>query len=90
METEIALEDSRHVDLKTGHGGLVDVEFYVQGKILVHGNQHPQVLRQNTLDALEALKDAGLVEGGAYRTLDHGYRFLTNLEDRLIMEQKRR
>lgn len=89
MEAEIALEDSRHVDLKTGHGGLVDVEFYVQGKILMHGGQYPQVLQQNTLDALDALKDAGLVDNRSYWTLNQGYRFLTNLEDRLrIMEHR--
>lgn len=89
METEIALEDSRHVDLKTGHGGLVDVEFYVQGKLLVHANHDPAVLHQNTLDALRALNDSGLVDDDSFQTLDHGYRFLTNLEDRLrIMEHR--
>jgi glutamate-ammonia-ligase adenylyltransferase len=89
MEAELAQEDKRHVDLKTGHGGLVDVEFYVQAKILMHAKQRPDVLRQNTLDALLALKDAGLVEDDSYQVLDSGYRFLTNLEDRLrIMEHR--
>jgi glutamate-ammonia-ligase adenylyltransferase len=77
------------VDLKTGHGGLVDVEFYVQGKILVHGKNHPRVLLQNTLEALTALRNEGLVGQEPFHTMDAGYRFLTNLEDRLrIMEHR--
>ncbi|MBM4328865.1 MAG: bifunctional [glutamate--ammonia ligase]-adenylyl-L-tyrosine phosphorylase/[glutamate--ammonia-ligase] adenylyltransferase [Deltaproteobacteria bacterium] len=89
MEDELAQEDNRHVDLKTGHGGLVDVEFYVQAKILMHANQRPDVLRQNTLESLSALKEAGLVDDDSFKALDSGYRFLTNLEDRLrIMEHR--
>jgi glutamate-ammonia-ligase adenylyltransferase len=89
MEDELAMEDKRHVDLKTGHGGLVDVEFFVQANILMHVHEHPDVLRQNTLDALAALYRAGLVTEDAFHALDYGYRFLTNLEDRLrIMEHR--
>lgn len=89
MEKELALEDSANVDLKTGQGGLVDIEFFTQAKILVHAAQHPEILRSNTLEALESLRNADLIEPEIYDSLDAGYRFLTNLEDRLrIMENK--
>jgi glutamate-ammonia-ligase adenylyltransferase len=89
METELALEDSGHVDLKTGQGGLVDVEFFTQAKQLLHVKQRPQVLRRNTLEALAALRSAGALDEASFHTLDNGYRFLTNLEDRLrIMENR--
>ncbi len=89
MEKEIAQEDSRHVDLKTGHGGLADVEFFVQANILLHARNRPEVLCHNTLEALAAMHKAGLLDSEPFRTLDSGYRFLTNLEDRLrIMEHR--
>ncbi len=89
MEKEIALEDAANVDLKTGQGGLVDVEFFAQGKILTHAGQHPEILRPNTLDALVSLRNAKLIRDEIYSSLDSGYRFLTNLEDRLrIMENR--
>jgi [glutamine synthetase] adenylyltransferase / [glutamine synthetase]-adenylyl-L-tyrosine phosphorylase len=89
MESEIAQEDEVHVDLKTGRGGLVDVEFFVQANILKHSAKRPSILRHNTLDALSALSGERLISDKAFRTLDSGYRFLTNLEDRLrLMEHK--
>ncbi|MGO8821308.1 MAG: bifunctional [glutamate--ammonia ligase]-adenylyl-L-tyrosine phosphorylase/[glutamate--ammonia-ligase] adenylyltransferase [Desulfomonilaceae bacterium] len=89
MEKEIALEDAKNVDLKTGRGGLVDVEFFTQGKILTHAGQHPEILKPNTLEALACLRNAKLIGNEIYSSLDSGYRFLTNLEDRLrIMENR--
>ncbi len=89
MEKEIALEDSANVDLKTGQGGLVDVEFYTQAQILSNAAQYPELIRSNTLEALSGLKEYGLIDQDTYFSLDSGYRFLTNLEDRLrIMENR--
>jgi [glutamine synthetase] adenylyltransferase / [glutamine synthetase]-adenylyl-L-tyrosine phosphorylase len=89
MEQEIALEDKSHVDLKTGQGGLVDVEFIVKANILKYGNDFPQIIRRNTLEALLVLRDSGLIKEADFESLNSGYRFLTNLEDRLrIMEHK--
>lgn len=89
MEYELAEEGKGHVDLKTGYGGLVDVEFYVQAKILQHVRRHPDILHHNTLESLAALRSEGLVGEDDFLTLDKGYRFLINLEDRLrIMEHR--
>ena len=89
MESELALEDDLHVDLKTGHGGLVDVEFFVQANILKYAARRPDIIRNNTLEALAALHRAELLDEGSFRALDSGYRFLVSLEDRLrIMEHR--
>ncbi|AFM25874.1 bifunctional [glutamate--ammonia ligase]-adenylyl-L-tyrosine phosphorylase/[glutamate--ammonia-ligase] adenylyltransferase [Desulfomonile tiedjei] len=89
METELALEDDLHVDLKTGHGGLVDVEFLVQAHILKHAYHFPEIIKNNTLEGLSALRDAGIIDECAFESLDFGYRWLSNLEDRLrIMEHR--
>ncbi len=89
MEQEIASEDQFHVDLKTGQGGLVDVEFFVQANILKYGAQDPRLLCQNTLEALTALFDHSFVSMETFTTLDYGYRFLINLEDRLRLMEHR-
>ncbi len=89
MQNELALEDDLHVDLKTGHGGLVDVEFFVQGNILRYAKDYPEIISTNTLEAIAALYRSGLLKEESFQTLDSGYRFLSNLEDRLrIMEHR--
>ena len=89
LENELANEDKSHVDLKTGHGGLVDVEFFVQANVLKYARDTPEVLRPNTLGALRALRLAGKIDEDAYRALESGYRFLIDVEDRLrIMEHR--
>ncbi len=89
IEAELAGEDMVHVDVKTGHGGLVDVEFFVQANILIHADTRPEILRSNTLEALAALYRAGLVTQESFHALDSGYRFLSSLEDRVrLMEQR--
>ncbi|HZA13975.1 MAG TPA: bifunctional [glutamate--ammonia ligase]-adenylyl-L-tyrosine phosphorylase/[glutamate--ammonia-ligase] adenylyltransferase, partial [Myxococcaceae bacterium] len=83
MEREVARETAERLDAKTGHGGLVDVEFTVQYLQLVHGRGHPSVRQTNTLRALAALESAGQVAPGDARILREGYQFLRRLENRL-------
>jgi glutamate-ammonia-ligase adenylyltransferase len=89
IENELALEDESHVDVKTGRGGLVDVEFFVQGTILKYGRRNPKIICSNTLEALEAERHAGLLERDTFEALHSGYRFLSNLEDRLRIIENR-
>lgn len=56
-------------DLKQVRGGLVDVEFIVQYLLLRHGAQTPAILQQQPLAALEALRDARLLDAGQAKTL---------------------
>jgi [glutamine synthetase] adenylyltransferase / [glutamine synthetase]-adenylyl-L-tyrosine phosphorylase len=87
MECELGNEDQVTVDLKNGHGGLVDVEFFVQACILKHCGEQPDILCQNTLESLTRLRRHGIIDSEWFRILDSGYRFLANIEDRLrIME----
>ena len=89
MQRELALEDSTNVDLKTGEGGLVDIEFFVQANILMHSHDKPEIIRNNTLDALSQLEKSRIIDYRTFETLDSGYRFLSDLEDRIrIMEEK--
>ncbi|MGO8609622.1 hypothetical protein ACC848_42450, partial [Rhizobium johnstonii] len=47
--------------LKLGPGGIRDIEFTVQLLQLVHGLGDPSIRQRGTLDALEALVDAGYI-----------------------------
>ena len=87
MEREIACEDDHHWDLKTGRGGLVDVEFIAEMLQLRHGVADPRVHCRRTVDALEALGGGGFLEPGDRRRLVDGYRFLRRVESRLRMER---
>ena len=47
------------LNLKTGTGGIIEVEFIVQALQLRHGAAHPSVRRPHTLEALAELAKAG-------------------------------
>ncbi|MFO7297541.1 MAG: bifunctional [glutamine synthetase] adenylyltransferase/[glutamine synthetase]-adenylyl-L-tyrosine phosphorylase [Pseudomonadota bacterium] len=66
-------------DLKQVRGGLVDVEFMAQYLQLVHAAEHPEVLDQNTLRALQKLDSKGLIPAGAGPTLIRASRLLNDL-----------
>jgi glutamate-ammonia-ligase adenylyltransferase len=69
--------------LKRGRGGLADVEFAVQLLQLRHGRTHPDVLKANVWDALDALAGAGLLSEEDATALRDGYSFLRFVEARL-------
>src|SRR2546430_2605064 len=46
-------------DVKTGHGGIRDVEFTIQFLQLLNGGDLPEVRQRNTLLAMQALERAG-------------------------------
>lgn len=49
-------------DIKHRPGGLVDVEFITQYLQLIHANRHPEILANNTFEALDNLRNADLLE----------------------------
>ena len=78
------LEESRgRKDLKRGVGGLTDVEFVVQYLTLVHAAEHPDVLRPNTWEALDALAAAGVITPALHHELRDIYNFLFSIDARL-------
>lgn len=83
MENELAKETSGSYNIKTGRGGMVDVEFIVQFLQLKHGKDHLEIRSSNTLRAMEAMRELGIVSEEDHRALDEGYRFLRRLENRL-------
>ena len=83
MESELGREASRGKNPKTGHGGLVDVEFAAQYLQLAHGHDHPSIRTGNTPTALDRLRQAGLLREADHAALAAGYEFLRRVELRL-------
>lgn len=83
MENEIAREKDGSYNIKTGRGGMVDVEFIVQYLLLKHGHTAPEIRSNNTLVALKAIRGAGLLGEEESEILLTGYKFLRRLENRL-------
>ncbi len=83
MEAEIAREGVEHFNIKTGRGGMVDVEFLVQYLQLLHGGSHPGLRTTNTLQALRVLHEEGILSPADYLVLESGYKFLRRLENKL-------
>ena len=87
MERELAREDGSRFDVKTGRGGLVDVEFLVQMLQLRFGHEHAEVRVKDTLTATDALRRLRLLGARDHRTLVEGYGFLRRLGHRLRLER---
>jgi glutamate-ammonia-ligase adenylyltransferase len=76
-------------DVKSGLGGIRDIEFLVQGLQLLHLPQHPALLTGNTLAALRRLGRAGLLSSDEAASLAKDYSFLRRVEHCLqIMEDR--
>ncbi|HET6632025.1 MAG TPA: bifunctional [glutamate--ammonia ligase]-adenylyl-L-tyrosine phosphorylase/[glutamate--ammonia-ligase] adenylyltransferase [Rhodanobacteraceae bacterium] len=62
--------DARRIDLKQGRGGLVDLEFMLQGLVLAHAAAHPALARgHSTPQWLCACRDASLLPAAATEAL---------------------
>jgi glutamate-ammonia-ligase adenylyltransferase len=76
MEKELGQETPGRLHVKFGRGGLVDVEFTTQALQMLHGREHPAVRRPNTIQAVRAIKAAGLLSSEDCDALEENYRFL--------------
>ena len=72
-------------NLKLGHGGIREIEFYVQTQQLILGGRNPALRCIRTVDALNALAEAGHIEPAAAKELTAAYGELRALEHRVQM-----
>lgn len=71
------------LDVKYSRGGLVDIEYTVQYLQLRHGAAVPALRTPQTLTALHALAEAGLLAASEATALQEAYMFLRRLIDAL-------
>ena len=83
IEQRTVSAGTAEVEVKTGRGGIRDVEFVVQFLQLLHGGQYPQVRSGNTLHAIAELERVGCLTAEERYIMDDTYRFLRRVEHRL-------
>jgi [glutamine synthetase] adenylyltransferase / [glutamine synthetase]-adenylyl-L-tyrosine phosphorylase len=79
---EIALHGH---NVKTGRGGIREIEFYAQTQQLIWGGRDPELRVKGTIAALHALAAKGHAPSDAVAALEPAYEFLRTLEHRLQM-----
>lgn len=88
MEAELGREKPGRYHPKFGYGGLVDVELAVQWLQTVHGRD-PALRSPRALEALGALREAGLVEPDDADALARGHDFFRSVEQALKLLDER-
>lgn len=73
---------------KLGHGSLADVQFAVELSLLRHGGAHPEVRTHRTLEAIEALAAAGLMEEAVAHALGEAFVFCSDVKNALEMDRR--
>ncbi len=70
-------------DIKSGVGGIREIEFFVQAHQLVNGGRNPFLQSASTEDALERLARYGFIDERTRAFLFESYLFLRTVENRL-------
>lgn len=85
LEKEQGRERDGRYNLKTGRGGLLDIEFAVQWLQMKNGAD-PRVRTPDLGLALNALHTAGYLPNRDFEMFSDGYRFLRQLEQRIVVK----
>ncbi|MEP7350911.1 MAG: bifunctional [glutamine synthetase] adenylyltransferase/[glutamine synthetase]-adenylyl-L-tyrosine phosphorylase [Sphingorhabdus sp.] len=76
-------------DVKRGHGGIRECEFFAQAHQLIHGGRDAALRIADTREALAALGNAGWIKPSEAATLSSAYEILRTVEHRLQMHSDR-
>jgi glutamate-ammonia-ligase adenylyltransferase len=74
-------------DIKTGRGGIREIEFFAQTQQLIWGGREPSLRTSRTIAAIRELVGHGLVDVDAADALNDAYEFLRRVEHRLQMQR---
>ncbi len=84
-EREVVGEANLAADIKSGPGGIREIEYPVQALQLLEGGRNPFLQVGSTLEALRQLGRYDLLEPDEAKKLAAAYRFLRTVENRLQM-----
>ncbi len=73
------------VNVKLSPGGLVDVEYLIQGLQIMHGAENPYLRTTNTREAMTRLAEVGLLSPADFERLLAAHKFLRRLINALRM-----
>ncbi len=80
--------DATRFHFKLGYGSLADVQFAVELSLMRHGGRHPEVRTARTLDAIERLAEARLIEDSVALSLGEAFVFLSNVKNALEVDRR--
>ncbi|HJT32400.1 MAG TPA: bifunctional [glutamate--ammonia ligase]-adenylyl-L-tyrosine phosphorylase/[glutamate--ammonia-ligase] adenylyltransferase [Pirellulales bacterium] len=83
IEHRAISEGAESRNVKTGRGGIRDVEFAIQFLQLLNGGDLPEIRTGNTLHAIAQLENVGCLTRQERSFLEENYRFLRKIEHRL-------
>lgn len=83
IERSIKLPSYSIADLKRGIGGLFDIEFITNVLRIKYGKKFPEILIQNTSDALGVMNKHGILSDDDYKYLSEGLQFYRNLQSKI-------
>lgn len=87
MRRELSVETRAGFDIKQDPGGLTDIEFLVQYRVLRHAHAHPALIEQpDNIATLEALAARRLIPADAAAELTAAYRDYRGRSHRLTLE----
>lgn len=72
-------------NIKTGYGGIREIEFFGQIYQLIWGGKRPELRLRGTLETLRRLETLDMASGSVVRSLSESYRYLRTVEHRLQM-----
>lgn len=73
---------------KLGVGSLADVQFAVELSLMRFGGSHPEIRTHRTLDAIERLAEARLIEDAAALALGEAFVFLSDVKNALEIDRR--
>ncbi len=80
---QLAGGGGRRRNLKLGHGGIREVEFFAQALQLVNGGYDARIRKRNTLEAISEPARCGYVPATESEALSTACRFLRNAEHKI-------
>ena len=80
--------DARRFNFKLGYGSLADVQWAVELSLMRCGAARPELRRTNTLEALDALASAQLLEDSVASALAEAYTFLMRVKNAMEIERR--
>ncbi|MEW4489899.1 glutamine synthetase adenylyltransferase [Thalassoglobus sp. JC818] len=83
IESKISQHGRKFGEVKSGPGGIRDIEFLVQSLQLIHGKSKPFIRTGGTIEGLIRLSEADLIHAQEYRTLSTAYMMLRTIEHSL-------
>jgi [glutamine synthetase] adenylyltransferase / [glutamine synthetase]-adenylyl-L-tyrosine phosphorylase len=87
-EQEIVGRQALARDVKSGHGGIREIEFITQAFQLLHAGRNPFLQTHSTTAALDQLMRYGLMQAGEAEFLSEAYWFLRRVEHAIQMREE--